>query len=343
MHGVAKARAFIVSSFVAAHSAGAGGRQRAERVQRHRPRHERRGAAGRDGRGQQPGAHREDPRGRHRRRGSLHDHRPPTGDLRRRVHVDRLQHVQARRPGAADQLHHADQRRSARRLSRRVDHGHRRRAGRRRAEHAAHAGAEPRSARRAAERAQLLGPGGADAGRADVEHRRRRQPADGADLHDRARVASDRHDRAGRRPPAEQPDERRPGAGLLQRRGERRGELPDERHRRRRVGRRRPHQHDSEGGRQPCQRLGVRGRHQRQLAGQQRRPRAGRGRLAVGEKVDHISDYNFAHRRADQAGQAVVLHDRPAHRHQRARRQQLLQERRAGHGRSVDLQPCCSA
>ena len=38
----------------------------------------------------------------------------------------------------------------------------------------------------------------------------------------------------------------------------------------------------------------VRGRHQRQLAGEQRQPRPeGRG-LAVGEKVDHISDYNFA-------------------------------------------------
>ena len=151
---------------------------------------------------------------------TITDLRP--GHLRGRVHADRLQHLQARRPGAADELQHADQRRSARRIARRIHHRHRRRAGGRRGEHAAHAGAEPGTARRAPQRAQLLGAGGADAGRADVEHRRRRQPADGADLHDGARVASDRHHRAGRRAPAEQPDERRPGAGLLQRRGQRR-------------------------------------------------------------------------------------------------------------------------
>ena len=50
-----------------------------------------------------------------------------------------------------------------------------------------------------------------------------------------------------------------------------RGELPDERRRRRSLGRRRAHQHDSERGRQPGQRLGLRGRHQRQVAGEQRR------------------------------------------------------------------------
>ena len=45
------------------------------------------------------------------------------------------------------------------------------------------------------------------------------------------------------------------------------------RHRRRNVGRRRAHQHDSERGRQPHQRVGVRRRHQRQLAGEQRQRR----------------------------------------------------------------------
>ena len=178
-------------------------------------------------------------------------------------------------------------------VARRIDHRHRRRAGRRRPEHAAHAGADPRPARLGADGAQLLGPCGADARRPDDEHRRRRQPADGADLHDRPRLAPDRHDRAGRRHAAEQPDERRPGAGLLQRRGERGDELPDERRRRRRLGRRRAHQHDPEGGREPLSGSafvgGTNGSWQSDNVTADCAPRACRRR-----PVEHIKDYNFS-------------------------------------------------
>ena len=47
--------------------------------------------------------------------------------------------------------------------------------------------------------AQLLRSGRVDAGRPHEQHGRRRQPADGTDLHDRQRLAPDRHHGAGRR------------------------------------------------------------------------------------------------------------------------------------------------
>ncbi len=125
------------------------------------------------------------------------------------------------------------------------------------------------------------GTGLADAGRPHEQHRRRRQPADGTDLHDRQRLAPDRHHRAGRRHEPEQPDERRSGAGLLQRRGDGGNHLPDERRHRRRVDRRRPHQHDPEGRRQHLLGSGVRRRHRRRLAGEQRH------RRAAGARADH--------------------------------------------------------
>ena len=46
--------------------------------------------------------------------------------------------------------------------------------------------------------------------------------------------------------------------------------------------------------------------------------------LVSGDRVDHISDYNYAHRRSDHAGPALVLPHLPPNRHQRGRREQLL-------------------
>ena len=58
----------------------------------------------------------------------------------------------------------------------------------------------------------------------------------------------------------------------------------------------------------------------------------------VGEKVDHISDYNFAIGGPIKQDKLWYFTTLPPHRHQRARREQLLQGRHAGHGGSVDLQ-----
>ena len=65
----------------------------------------------------------------------------------------------------------------------------------------------------------------------------------------------------------------------------------------------------------------VRRRHAPELAGRQRhrgtaRPR----RRSAATRVDHIVGLQLRDRRSDPAGQAVVLHDRPPHRHQRSRR-----------------------
>ena len=71
-------------------------------------------------------------------------------------------------------------------------------------------------------------------------------------------------------------------------------DLPDERHHRRRLDRRRPHQHDPEGRRQHLQRAGVRRRHRRRLAGEQRHRRAAGARAArTGSRVAKIADVNF--------------------------------------------------
>ncbi len=216
-----------------------------KRHQRCRARHDRRRPAGRHDRGVESGVDRENPRGSQRRFRALHDRGPAAGSLRRDLFALRVQHAPPRRRGTADELHDDAQRRYARGRPRREHHRNRRHAGRGRPEHAAHAGADARHAGLGADRAQLLGPCGADAGRPVEQHGRGRQPADGTDLHDRPRLAPDRHHDPGRRHDAEQPDERWAGPGLLQRRRAGGDELPDERGRRRRVRRRRPHQHDS--------------------------------------------------------------------------------------------------
>ena len=107
----------------------------------------------------------------------------PTRD----VHADRLQDVQARRPGAAVGIHRDAQRRTRRRLARGNHHRHRRLAGRRRDLGGEDGGAQPRSDRPDPDRPQHPGPGAARRRRQPEPAGHRRRARDAADLHVDAR------------------------------------------------------------------------------------------------------------------------------------------------------------
>ena len=111
--------------------------------------------------------------------------------------------------------------------------------------------AQPRSDGPDSDRPQHPGHGAARRRRQPEPAGHRRRPRDAADLHVDARHEHVEHDGAGRRPDDQRPADRRRGAELLQRRDERRDELPDGGDRRRDLVGRRPPQHDSARRRQP--------------------------------------------------------------------------------------------
>ncbi len=192
--------------------------------------------------------------GGHRRGRAVPHPGSASGHLRRDVLTDRLFDHPPDRNQLAVRVHDDPQRRPARRRSRGVDHGHRRRAGRRRDDCGAHAGAQPRGDGRDSDRP-------IDSGSRPARRRHQPEPAGhwrrarhAADLH-----VDPRHDlveqhRDGGRHDGQRPAGRRLGAELLQRRDEPGGQLSDVRHRRGNAGWRRPPEHDSARGRQPVHR-----------------------------------------------------------------------------------------
>ena len=95
---------------------------------------------------------------------------------------------------------------------------------------------------------------------------------------------------------------------------------------RRRLNRRRPHQHGPEGRRQHLLGSGVLRRHRRRLAGEQRHRRTpcARADHRVARRQD--PGHQLRRRRADQEGQALVLRQLAAHRHRLGHSGQLLRE-----------------
>ena len=278
--------------------------------------------------------------GGHRRPGPLHDRRPAARHLHRRLHPHRLQHLQARRDRAAGQLHH--------------DRSTPTCASARWKRSMTVTGDAPVVDVQSTQRTQVLNRDMLDAlptarnysGLAALMPGVRMSNTDVGGNQQmeqiymtRPRLASDRHDAAGGRHADEQPDERRPGPGLLQRRGERRSHLSDERRRRRGVGRRRAHQHDSERRRQPR----SAGRPSRAASTARGRATTSptssrRPRPESGDRVDHISDYNFAIGGPIKQDRLWFFATFRADRHERSRRQQLLQGWPSRHRGPVDLQ-----
>ena len=158
---------------------------------------------------------------------------------------------QARRGGARIELHDEHQRRSEGRRPRRDADGHRRGAGGRRADHDEIAGPQSRGARRDSDRPHDSGHGPADYRRLLEPARHRRLEGDAADLHVGARRRLLADHRAGRRPAGERHRRRRRGAELFQQLDEPGDGLHHQRRGGRRVGRRRPAEHDSARWRQP--------------------------------------------------------------------------------------------
>ncbi len=112
-------------------------------------------AARRDRRGVEPGAHRKDPLGRHRRHGSVPDSEPAARGLRDDVLDPGLRDAEARRRGSLRRRRHDDQRRTASGRGGGKRDGHRGNADRRRAVGAAADRAQRRSRAGAAGGARL--------------------------------------------------------------------------------------------------------------------------------------------------------------------------------------------
>ena len=162
---------------------------------RHRAGHVGRGAARRDGRGGQPGPHREDPYGRHRRHRSVPPGEPRARPLHRHLHADRLFDRSAERRRRSDRRDGHPQYGAARRRRGRDHHRDRRDAGRGHPEqHARAEGARRRARLGAAGDSRLRQPAGDGARHSGDGAREHRHRAGDELLHLARRPEQRRHD-----------------------------------------------------------------------------------------------------------------------------------------------------
>ena len=241
------------------------------------------------------------------------------GAYTRDVHAAGIRHLQARRPGAADELHRADRRRDDRQSAPGNDHRHRGHAAGGRAGRDAAADGLARSARHGADRQERARHRGADSrGRRAAERAgRRRQQGRALGPHLRARrqdlrlaAAAGRH--ALQRADAGPRQPRRHGPRLLRQPAGRPGSRRRPGHDglgRVLAGRRAGEQH-SQGRRQPVQRLVLRRRHRRQPPEQQPRRRADQPGADVGQQRQEGLRLQRRRRRAGVDGPPVVLRRR---------------------------------
>ena len=243
---------------------------------RRREGHDRRRDAGRDGRSEQPGAHRTRAHGHDRRAGPVQDPRPPARHLHGHLHAARVRHRQARG-------HRAARRPSPRRSTPTCKVGALE-------ETVTVSGASPVVDMQNVIKRQVVAKDTIDAMPTSknwstigiMTDRRQQQPERRRRLGGRASEPAEGARRVVQRSPgaARRADEREHGVQLLvhrhldQRRVDAGAELRVRRYLRRGRRRRRPGQHHPEGRRQPLQRLGLLQLRQRLAAGQQHRRRA---------------------------------------------------------------------